>query len=63
MAILKGMKGHAQPNHQMTPDTIGYMISYFSGKFLGARTDLSIMDPAVGTEDAYPRLSIGKKMP
>lgn len=49
LAILKGMKGHAQPNHQMTPDTIGYMISYFAGKFLGARSDLSIMDPAVGT--------------
>nr|WP_249308321.1 class I SAM-dependent methyltransferase [Lederbergia citrea] len=49
LAILKGMKGHAQPNHQMTPDTIGYIISYFTGKFLGARTDLSILDPAVGT--------------
>ncbi|MBS4199980.1 class I SAM-dependent methyltransferase [Bacillus sp. FJAT-49732] len=49
LSILKGMKGHIQPNHQMTPDTIGFIISYFTDKFLGAKTDLSILDPAVGT--------------
>lgn len=49
LAILKGMKGHIQPNHQMTPDTIGFIISYLTEKFLGAKTDLSILDPAVGT--------------
>jgi len=49
LSILKGMKGHIQPNHQMTPDTIGFIISYFADKFLGAKTDLSVLDPAVGT--------------
>ncbi|MEK3890393.1 class I SAM-dependent methyltransferase [Bacillus sp. FSL K6-3431] len=49
LALLKGTKDHVQPNHQMTPDTIGHMISYFTGKFLNNRTDLTMMDPAVGT--------------
>ncbi|MBS4208757.1 class I SAM-dependent methyltransferase [Bacillus sp. FJAT-50079] len=49
MAILKGMKGHVQANHQMTPDSIGYIISYLTGKFLGERDQLTILDPAVGT--------------
>ncbi|HEY4554318.1 MAG TPA: class I SAM-dependent methyltransferase, partial [Bacillaceae bacterium] len=45
----KGMKGHVQPNHQMTPDTIGYMASYLIGKFFAGETKLSVLDPAVGT--------------
>ncbi len=49
LALLKGTKHHVQPNHQMTPDSIGHMISYFTGKFLNKRTDLTMMDPAVGT--------------
>ena len=49
LAILKGMKGNAQPNHQMTPDSIGYMISYLTKKFIGDRKSISVLDPAVGT--------------
>ncbi len=49
LAILKGMKGHTQANHQMTPDSIGIIISYLTSKFLGERSSLTIMDPAVGT--------------
>lgn len=49
LAILKGMKDHIQPNHQMTPDSIGYFISYLLGKFIGERSNISILDPAVGT--------------
>ncbi len=48
-AILKGMKDNVQANHQMTPDTIGYFISYLIGKFTDGKTDISILDPAVGT--------------
>ncbi|WP_062104262.1 class I SAM-dependent methyltransferase [Bacillus niameyensis] len=49
LAILKGMKGHTQPNHQMTPDSIGLLISYLTRKFLSDIEDISILDPAVGT--------------
>ena len=49
LAILKGMKGHSQPNHQMTPDSIGLIISYLVGKFIDSKERVSIMDPAVGT--------------
>ncbi len=49
LAILKGMKDHSQPHHQMTPDSIGYFISYLFGKFFVDRSKVSILDPAVGT--------------
>lgn len=49
LAILKGMKGNTQPNHQMTPDSIGLMISYFTTKFITDRKNVKILDPAVGT--------------
>lgn len=49
LAILKGMKGNTQPNHQMTPDSIGLLISYLTRKFLADREHISILDPAVGT--------------
>lgn len=48
-AILKGMKDSVQSNHQMTPDTIGYFISYLIGKFAAGQKDIRILDPAVGT--------------
>ncbi len=49
LAILKGLKEGAQPNHQMTPDTIGLFLGYLVNKFIGSRNELSILDPAVGT--------------
>jgi site-specific DNA-methyltransferase (adenine-specific) len=48
LVILKGMKESAQPNHQMTPDSIGILISYLVQKFI--KNDMiHILDPAVGT--------------
>ncbi len=32
LAVLKGMKQHAQPHHQMTPDSIGIFIGHIAGK-------------------------------
>lgn len=32
LAILKGMKQHAQPNHQMTPDSIGMLLGVPTGE-------------------------------
>lgn len=48
LVILKGMKESAQPNHQMTPDSVGILIGYLVNKF--NKNDLiHILDPAVGT--------------
>lgn len=50
LALLKASKTDAlQPNHQMTPDAIGFILNYLiekliSGKFEGIR----LLDPAVG---------------
>jgi site-specific DNA-methyltransferase (adenine-specific) len=49
LAILKGMKANVQANHQMTPDSIGLLMSYFIGKFTENMGTFSILDPAVGT--------------
>lgn len=48
LAILKGMKQSAQPNHQMTPDTIGLLIGYLVNKFI-KKSSFVLFDPAVGT--------------
>ena len=48
LAILKGMKESVQPNHQMTPDTIGMLIGYLLKKFIKNNT-YRLLDPAVGT--------------
>ena len=34
IAILKGMSKNSQPNHQMTPDTLGLLVGYFVEQFL-----------------------------
>lgn len=48
LALLKGMKKSVQPNHQMTPDSVGLIFGYLVNKFaFGA--PLRIFDPAVGT--------------
>ncbi|WP_144510924.1 class I SAM-dependent methyltransferase [Bacillus sp. FJAT-22090] len=49
LAILKGMKTSAQVNHQMTPDAIGLLVSYFVKEMTKDQTELSILDPAFGT--------------
>ncbi len=49
LAILKGMKDSVQPNHQMTPDSIGLFLGYLVNKFYENSKSLSLFDPAVGT--------------
>ncbi|MCM3650743.1 class I SAM-dependent methyltransferase [Metabacillus litoralis] len=49
LAILKGLKEGAHPNHQMTPDTIGLFLGYLVSKFVGSQNEISVLDPAVGT--------------
>lgn len=48
LVILKGMKENVQPNHQMTPDAVGMLISYLVGKFV-KQTSFRLLDPAIGT--------------
>lgn len=49
LAILKGMKEGAQPNHQMTPDAISLFIGFLVSKFNERNASISVLDPAVGT--------------
>ena len=49
LAILKGMKEGIQANHQMTPDSVGLLVSYLVSKFTEKQDSFSILDPAVGT--------------
>ncbi|SOC36586.1 class I SAM-dependent methyltransferase [Ureibacillus acetophenoni] len=52
LAILKGMRKNSQPNHQMTPDTLGLLVGYFVEQFMEEKLKngpISILDPAVGT--------------
>ncbi|MDP4085969.1 MAG: class I SAM-dependent methyltransferase [Bacillota bacterium] len=48
LAILKGMKEIVQPNHQMTPDSVGMLVSYLVEKFIKLQS-FRLLDPAVGT--------------
>jgi site-specific DNA-methyltransferase (adenine-specific) len=48
LAILKGMQEHVQPNHQMTPDSVGMFIGYLVSKFIDKKNFI-LLDPAVGT--------------
>ncbi|WP_442595477.1 class I SAM-dependent methyltransferase [Neobacillus sp. D3-1R] len=48
LVILKGMKESAQPNHQMTPDSVGILIGFLVQKFM-TNSAFRMMDPAVGT--------------
>jgi site-specific DNA-methyltransferase (adenine-specific) len=53
IAILKGMRKSSQPNHQMTPDSLGLLIAYFVEQFfetqLAGDSSIEMLDPAVGT--------------
>jgi site-specific DNA-methyltransferase (adenine-specific) len=48
LVILKGMKENVQPNHQMTPDTVGMLVGYLVDKFVKL-SSFRLLDPAVGT--------------
>ncbi|MEH7176499.1 class I SAM-dependent methyltransferase [Neobacillus vireti] len=48
LVILKGMKENVQPNHQMTPDSVGMLMSYLVDKFV-QQPSFRLMDPAIGT--------------
>ena len=49
LAVLKGMKQQAQPNHQMTPDAIGMLIGHFATKLMQQKEQVTVLDPAAGT--------------
>lgn len=49
LAILKGMKENVQPNHQMTPDSIGLFIAYLLRKSMGTTKTFTLLDPTIGT--------------
>lgn len=52
LAILKGMRKSSQPNHQMTPDSLGLLIAYLVEQFFEDQLKkgmISILDPALGT--------------
>ena len=52
IAILKGMRKNTQPNHQMTPDTLGLLVSYFVEQFYKEELKkgaISVADLALGT--------------
>ncbi|WP_046176701.1 class I SAM-dependent methyltransferase [Domibacillus indicus] len=49
LAILKGMKEHVQPNHQMTPDSIGLFIAYLLKKSMQGKSAFTLLDPTIGT--------------
>lgn len=38
-----------QPNHQITPDSIGYLLSYMVGAFTKGQTSLEVLDITSGT--------------
>ena len=46
LAILKGMKEHVQPHHQMTPDSLGLLVGYFVDLLTKNKEQVSILDPA-----------------
>ncbi|MFD0944311.1 class I SAM-dependent methyltransferase [Savagea faecisuis] len=51
LALIKGMKQSTQSNHQMTPDALGMLMSYFIEKWTERKKELVIADLAVGTSN------------
>ncbi|MFC6181091.1 class I SAM-dependent methyltransferase [Lactiplantibacillus daowaiensis] len=50
LALLKAIHSdRVDPNHQMTPDSIGLLTAYLIAKLVGPDDQLSILDIAVGT--------------
>jgi site-specific DNA-methyltransferase (adenine-specific) len=50
LAVLKGMKDSAQPQHQMTPDAVALFMGYLANK-LPLSENWTCLDPAVGTSN------------
>lgn len=48
LAVLKGMKEHVQPHHQMTPDALGLLVGYLVELFVKEK-EFTLLDPALGT--------------
>lgn len=51
LVILKGMRDYVQPHHQMTPDTVGLLLSELIREFLEneGKHEATVLDPAIGT--------------
>src|SRR5690625_799641 len=49
LAILKGMKGHTQQQHLMTPESVALLVGYLAEKFMKKNESIRIFDPACGT--------------
>lgn len=52
LTILKGIRKDSQPNHQMTPDSLGFLLAYFIEQFFEKtmkEQNITILDPAIGT--------------
>ncbi|GAA0333079.1 class I SAM-dependent methyltransferase [Bacillus carboniphilus] len=51
LVVLKGMRDYVQPHHQMTPDTIGLLMTELIKEFLKRekKTEITLLDPAIGT--------------
>lgn len=50
LALLKGMKeDYIQPNHQMTPDTIGQLMAFFIQLFLSEEETIRLAEFGIGT--------------
>ncbi|EUJ44070.1 class I SAM-dependent methyltransferase [Listeria riparia] len=49
LALLKGMKHGIQVNHQMTPDSIGFILGYLVDKAFSGAKQIRLLDPACGT--------------
>lgn len=47
--LIKGLKGSTQPNHQLTPDAIGLLMSYLVEKYTKKQQEVVIADLANGT--------------
>lgn len=49
LLLLKGsLEDNLTPNHQLTPDTIGYLFLFFIEQLLPQK-DITLLDPALGT--------------
>lgn len=64
LALLKGAKtDNLQANHQMTPDAIGFIMSYLIEKMIGDTTKkIRLLDPAVGTGNLLSTISNSLKL-
>ncbi|MGL4818481.1 MAG: class I SAM-dependent methyltransferase [Bacilli bacterium] len=48
ISLIKAMRQGVQSNHQMTPDTIGFLIGYCANAFFQDEQQLTLVDPTAG---------------